>query len=364
MRTLLSLPREDIDACIEAYEFMVNGTSDIAESAGDVDVETDHARTCTICDMYRVDGQILIFCTSPHCCLLRQVRAYYAVANEMLAVVDIEKMYIPPQIDAREGLFGNQMLWEKRVFDTLALPGGDADARADARLLDVGCGRGRISHHAAAHTGARVSGFNIDARQIDNAKAHANATGSTGARLDFKVGDHHKPFAYGEDTFDGAYSFQAIWPFFKKAALDDVARELFRVLKPGSKYSCSEYLLTPHFDQHDPEHMRLHALFLPTLAATQSNYPADVTAALERAGFEVLLSAPSSAPAWPLTDQKTDLFLTMRSIVVGLNKLGVVPAYVLVIIDNFLQGGQAWAAAEKMKIADLNWRIIAQKPSM
>ena len=60
--TLLSLPRDDIDACIMAYEFMVSGTSDIAARAGDVDVETDH------------------------------VRAYYAVANEVLAIADIEKM--------------------------------------------------------------------------------------------------------------------------------------------------------------------------------------------------------------------------------------------------------------------------------
>ena len=250
------------------------------------------------------------------------------------------------------------MIWEKRVFDTLAL----GENENDAHLLDIGCGRGRISHHAATHTGARVSGFNIDARQIDNAKAYANATGM-GARLDFKVGDHHKPFQYGDAEFDGAYSFQAIWPFFKVAALDDVARELYRVLKPGAAYTCSEYLLTPHFDRGDAEHMRLHALFLPTLAATQSNYPADVTAALARAGFEIVLSAPSSAPAWPLTDQKTDLFLTMRAIVAGLNKVGLVPTWALTIIDNFLKGGQAWAAAEKAKIADLNWRIIAKKPA-
>ncbi len=32
---------------------------------------------------------------------------------------------------------------------------------------------------------------------------------------------------------------------------------------------------------------RLHKLFLPTLAATQSNYPDDVAAALQRAGFKV-----------------------------------------------------------------------------
>ena len=31
-------------------------------------------------------------------------------------------------------------------------------------------------------------------------------------------------------------------------------------------------------------------------------------------------------------------------------------------MDNLLKGGQAWAEAEKAKLADLNWQIIAEKP--
>ena len=134
------------------------------------------------------------------------------------------------------------------------------------------------------------------------------------------------------------------------------------MLKPGARYSCSEYLLTPAFRYDDPEHLQLHGLFLPTLAATQSRYPAEVTAALRRAGFQIEESAPSRAPAWPLTDQKTDLFLLLRAVVVGLARLGLCPPWVRQVIDNLLLGGQAWATAEKMKIADLNWRITALKP--
>ena len=63
-----------------------------------------------------------------------------------------------------------------------------------------------------------------------------------------------------------------------------MAAEIFRVLKPGARFSCSEYLLTPDFNHADAHHVALHKLFLPTLAATQSNYPADVVTALERAG--------------------------------------------------------------------------------
>ena len=108
--------------------------------------------------------------------------------------------------------------------------------------------------------------------------------------------------------------------------------------------------------------MELHRLFLPTLAATQSNYPADVVAALERAGFETILSAPSVAPAWPLTDQKTDLFLTMRAMIVALNRVGLLPDWCETLVSNLLLGGVAWADAEKAKLADLNWQIFVRKP--
>ena len=56
----------------------------------------------------------------------------------------------------------------------------------------------------------------------------------------------------------------------------------------------------------------MHKLFLPTLAATQSNYADDVVDAMLKAGFHLVLSRPSIAPTWPLTDQKTDTFLTLR----------------------------------------------------
>lgn len=317
---LLELSQEDVDKGVEAYQFLMAGT---AES--NTDIETTH------------------------------VRNYYKVISPLLSIADIEKMYIPPLLDAKKGLFGNQLILEKRIIESLNVVG------ADSRLLDIGCGRGRISHFATGITGGNISGFNIDESQIKNAQEYALKTGLAN-KLDFKVGDHHKKFQYEDEAFDGVYSFQALWPFFKTSELDSVSREIFRVLKPGGQYACSEYLLTPHFNHNDPHHVHLHALFLPTLAATQSNYPKDVTDALERAGFKVLLSAPSEAPAWPLTDEKTDIFLALRSAVVGLTRLGLLPPWVEVLINQLLRGGVAWADAEKAKLADLNWRITVQKP--
>jgi len=159
------------------------------------------------------------------------------------------------------GLYGNQLIHEKQVIDWLK-------ADETSHLLDIGCGSGRIAHYASSLTGARVSGFNIDGGQIENAILYAKETGFE-KRLDFKVGDHHKRFQYEDNTFDGSYSFQALWPFIKLSQLDSVAKEMYRVMKPGAIYASGEYLLAPHFDKNNEHHMHLHQLFLPTLAATQ-----------------------------------------------------------------------------------------------
>jgi sterol 24-C-methyltransferase len=58
-------------------------------------------------------------------------------------------------------------------------------------LLDIGCGRGRVANHVASLTGGFVSGFNIDANQVNNAIAYAKET-AYDHRTDFQIGDHHK----------------------------------------------------------------------------------------------------------------------------------------------------------------------------
>ena len=286
----------------------------------------------------------------------RAVADYYKVLNNMLSIFDLEKLYIPPQLDVDQGLYGNQLLCERALLEDLALR-----SPATSHLLDMGCGRGRISHHFATLTGGQVSGYNIDPNQIENAVEWAAVSGMSD-RLHFQVGNHHEPLEYPSETFDGCFSVQAVWPFFKKHELDEHAAEMFRVLKPGARYACSEYLLTPHFDWDDDEHVALHRKYLPTLAATHSMYPADVCAALERAGFEVLLSAPSRSAAWPIAEQKRDLILLGRKVVRALERLRILAPWVEESLALLQEGGEAWTSAEKAKIADLNWRIVARRP--
>jgi sterol 24-C-methyltransferase len=92
-------------------------------------------------------------------------------------------------------------------------------------------------------------------------------------------------------------------------------------------------------------------------------YPADVCAALESAGFNIILSAPSKSEAWPICEQKRDLILVARKIVRFLERIRIMPPWVEESLDLLQTGGESWTMAEKAKIADLNWRIVAEKPA-
>jgi sterol 24-C-methyltransferase len=322
LKRLATLSDDDKQACVAAYKFFQR------MQAGEETATEDETKA---------------------------VADYYKVLNNMLSVFDLEKLYIPPQLDEKLGLYGNQLLVERFILDELNLKNP-----TESHLLDMGCGRGRISHHYASLTGGRVSGYNIDPNQLENAVEWAQQCGMS-EQLHFQVGDHHKPLDYPSESFDGCFSFQAVWPFFKKHELDAHAQEMARVLKPGARYACSEYLLTPAFDWDNAEHVALQRAFLPTLAATQSMYPADVCAALERAGFRILVSAPSKSEAWPICEQKRDLILGARKLIRVLERLRILRPWVEESLELLQTGGQAWTDAEKAKIADLNWRIVAEK---
>jgi hypothetical protein len=99
-----------------------------------------------------------------------KIKDYYRVVNQLCALGEVEKMYIPPVLDLPKGVYGNQLLFEKMMAESLNVGPGK-------KLLELGCGRGRIAHHVARLTGAKVVGLNIGDDQIQNAIDYANSTG-------------------------------------------------------------------------------------------------------------------------------------------------------------------------------------------
>ena len=88
--------------------------------------------------------------------------------------------------------------------------------------------------------GQDKSSVTDDFAEIANAAAFAEEQGLT-QRLHFQVGDHHNRFDYPDASFDGAYSFQAVWPFFKKHELDGVVRSTLPSSSALSSVSACEH---------------------------------------------------------------------------------------------------------------------------
>lgn len=80
---------------------------------------------------------------------------YYNVLNFLCSLGDVEKMYIPPIIDMNQGIFGNQLEYEKKIVNYLGV-------KSNHHVLDVGCGRGAVASNIQKTTGAKITGFNID----------------------------------------------------------------------------------------------------------------------------------------------------------------------------------------------------------
>eukprot|EP00957_Ditylum_brightwellii_P009404 711123-Ditylum_brightwellii.AAC.1 len=112
-------------------------------------------------------------------------------------------MYIPPFMDGSVNLAANQELFERKMMEDIGLTlDGNND---DKNVLELGCGRGRISAHTARETGAHVFGMNIDPSQIANAKSYAEHTG-LGNRTDFRVQSFNDlPFPFPDNYFDASY---------------------------------------------------------------------------------------------------------------------------------------------------------------
>src|SRR5262245_29226215 len=120
---------------------------------------------------------------------------YYSVLNYLCAVGQVEKMYIPPALDLSRSIIENQVLFEQRICRDLGIGKGD-------RVMDLGCGRGRVAAHVASITGARVVGINIDPSQLESAKRFALGN-DLESQCQFHQWDHNeRPFPFADNSFD------------------------------------------------------------------------------------------------------------------------------------------------------------------
>jgi sterol 24-C-methyltransferase len=280
------------------------------------------------------------------------LRDYYSVLNHMCAIGELEKMYIPPVMDLRANIIKNQNLYEDSVANELELP-------PNPRLLDLGCGRGRVAAHMTRATGARVTGINIDYDQINSARAY-NAQmkfQNEFIRMDF----NDLPLPLPDNEFDGFYNVQA---FSLCKDLPAMCRELFRVLKPGARLSLLDWAKLDAFDDNDLRHQDLMRKIKPLIGAVGTPTPESMAAAIESAGFRMIKHNNASIDGLqaPLIERADNYFRLARHGILGLVRVGLLPPHFKTILHRFAQDCEAFIEADRARLITTSYHWLAMKP--
>ena len=281
-------------------------------------------------------------------------RVYHKVINPMSTLGENEKMYLPPIVDAKLGIVGNQDLFE-------AVLASDSGLSKGQTALELGSGRGRITCHVASLTGAHVTGLNIVEDQLENARKFARAYGLSD-QCDFVEHNFNVfPFPFPDDSFDAVYNVGAITGL--ATDLDAVLREADRLLKPGGVFLSLDIFSLSDFDTSN---FRQNALVTEAMGVNGAWYlrrPEDVTDTLTSLGFEILINKdPANFSLLEPLAKTLRRHRRMGKLCELLGYVKLLPAHVGAIISRLVHSFEACCLeAERQKLFTYTYYIVAKK---
>ena len=275
-----------------------------------------------------------------------ELQALYKVIHLLCTLGSVEKMYMPPTIDAERSVLDNQILFERMVAHDLQLEPGQ-------RVLDLGCGCGAIAEHIAELTGAVPYGINLDASQIDKAHRNPNLPAAN-----FTVGDFNQPLPFDDASVDAVYAIQPLTYLSDHAA---TFAEVHRILRPGGRFVMNDVAALDAYDPTD-EHQRTlvqHTRELTVFGGLwYYRYWED---AYRDAGFELVSSVGRSAV--PLIRKEVALFDRYEAAFRALAKVRIIPRKTDALMQRMNKNSQSYIAAEEAELLTLNWHCVGEKPA-
>jgi cyclopropane-fatty-acyl-phospholipid synthase len=151
------------------------------------------------------------------------IRYHYDVGNEFFALFLDESMTYSCALFSR----GAQTLAEAQRAK-LELIAQKLELAAGQRVLDVGCGWGSFAIHAARHHGVSVTGITLSPSQAELARRLVAEAG-VADRVEILIADYRE---LAGEQFDAIASI-GMAEHVGQSQIDDYARSLFGVLKPG-----------------------------------------------------------------------------------------------------------------------------------
>lgn len=283
----------------------------------------------------------------------KNIITWYQVLNHLCAIGSVEKMYIPPTMDLSKNVSENQMLFEKQFSEWLGMKAGD-------NVLELGCGRGRVAAHLASITGANITGFNIDQSQLDNATQFAERNGLS-KQCNFINKDFNDlPFPFPDNHFDCAYEVQVL---SISRDLEKLFRELHRIMKPGARLSLSEWIRLENYNPNNAYHADLMRRIKPLVGAIGTPSIKEYETALQRAGFQILLSKNPNINnlQLPLIDKTSNDFTKVARTIDWLVKFKLIPKHFIALFERLGRDTDALCEADRLGLITMTYHFIAEK---
>lgn len=309
-------------------------------------------------DVYHYDWQneeelIAAFGQDYYAQVKKRIIDYYSVLNHLCAIGQVEKMYIPAAMDLSKSLGENQKLFEQKMCRDLGVGKG-------SKVLDIGCGRGRIASHVATYTDANVTGMNIDATQLESAHQFVLGKGLSD-RCQFKMADlNDLPLPFPDNSFDAVYE---VGVFTYSKDLKKLFQEINRVLKPGGKFAALDWIRLPNFDPTNPHHADLMRRMKPLVGAIGSPTIEEFSGSLKDAGFHLLLNENASIDGLqaPLIENADNFFKGVTKGVEILVRCKLLPAHFKILFDRLTKDGEAFVEADRLRLVTSSHYVLGQK---
>ncbi len=282
---------------------------------------------------------------------------YYSVLNHLCSVGQVEKMYIPPAIDLSASIITNQKLFEKMMCADLSL-------NSSHKVLDLGCGRGRVASHMAQMSGAHVTGLNIDLDQLKQARKFATGNGLT-KKTNFVQGDVNQiPYSFPSQSFDHVYQIQCLFSLAKD--LGKTFKEVHRLLKPGGKFGCLDWVSLSAYDPKNDHHASLMKRVKPLIGAIGTHTVDNSIRLLKEAGFEILKNENASIDGLqaPLIQNADKFFTRVTKLIHFCVRYKILPAHFKPLFDRLVKDGEAFVEADRMRLFTTSHYIVARKPPL
>lgn len=284
---------------------------------------------------------------------MKYVKDYYETLNHLCAIGNYEKMYLPPVLDPTKDTYSNQKLYEKRMASRLVVGPG-------SRVLDIGCGRGKIANLVARETGAHVTGINIDKDQLQQATQYAKDTGLSHL-LDFREANYNKRLPFDDGHFDAVYYVQVIGGY--GTDLKALFKEVARVLKPGGFAAFEDYIVLPKYNPNDALHKRYVQKSKAVLGVVHYYEDKEFTDALTGAGLEIITRKNASiAHQALLLEKDRDFFLPLTAAVTTLRGFGVVPKHFADLLQRMTEGTEDCIEAHRQGLVTGDIETLVRKP--